>query len=122
MLQDWPAAKFYNPHAGPSYRCPTCDKVYDSSIHKLPTVINKSKPTMTLPSANNEPTIMFLDEHAGIERPEDEYDEYDPEPGYDKGLKMDGWHIIESKLELRDRQGNNRTLFKRDTDRMSTQY
>jgi hypothetical protein len=68
LLQDWPAAKFYNPHSGPSYRCSTCDKIYDSSIHKLPTVINKSKPTMTLPSANNEPMIMFLDEHAGIEK------------------------------------------------------
>jgi hypothetical protein len=58
LLQDWPAAKFYNPHAGACYRCPTCDKIYDSSIHKLPTVINKSKPTMTQAS-NNEPIIMM---------------------------------------------------------------
>jgi hypothetical protein len=51
-----------------------------------------------------------------LKKAEDEYDRYDPEPGYDEGLKMEGWHIIESRLELRDRQGNNRTLFKRDTD------
>jgi hypothetical protein len=120
LLQDWPAAKFYNPHSGPSYRCGTCDKIYDSSIHKLPTVINKSKPTMANNSTANEPIVMFLDEHAGIEKRDEEYDRYDPEPGYDEGMKMEGWHIIESKLELRDRLGNNRTLFKRDTDHGST--
>jgi hypothetical protein len=67
--------------------------------------------------------LQFLDgseENAGIEKREDEYAMYDPEPGYDEGLKQDGWHIIESRLELRDRQGNNRTLFKRDTDHGST--
>jgi hypothetical protein len=28
-------------------------------------------------------------------------------------MKLQGWHIIESKLELTDRQGNNRTIVKR---------
>jgi hypothetical protein len=113
--------KITNPHAGPGYRCPTCDKIYDSSLQKLPTVINKSKPTMTQAS-NNEPIIMFLDEHAGgIERGEDEYAKYDAlfDGDNDEHKRMEGWKIVESKLELRDRQGNNRTLFKRDMDHMS---
>jgi hypothetical protein len=116
LLQDWPAAKFYNPHAGPSYRCPTCDKIYDSSLQKLPTLVKKSKPTMANTANANEPIVMFLNDNASIEKRDEEYDRHDPEPGYDEGLKQDGWHIIESRLELRDRLGNNRTLFKRDTD------
>jgi hypothetical protein len=54
-------------------------------------------------SSSNEPIIMFLDENAGIERLEDEYEKYDPEPGYEEGLKQDGWYVVESRLELRDR-------------------
>jgi hypothetical protein len=67
---------------------------------------------------------MFLNDNAAgsIERPEDDYDKNDPEPGDDQNKRMEGWHIIDSKIELKDRQGNNRTLFKRDTDHMSTQY
>lgn len=123
LLQEWPALKWSNPHSGAGYRCQKCDKIYDSSLTKLPIVINKSKPTMTS-SSNNEPIIMFLNENAGgVERPGDEeYDKNDPEPGYEEGLKQEGWHIVHSELTLTDRQGNNRTLFKKDMDHMSTQY
>jgi hypothetical protein len=122
LLQEWPALKWSKPYSGPGYRCSVCDKVYDSSLTKLPTVINKSKPTMTSTS-NNEPIIMFLNENApGVERPDDDYDKNDPEPGDDQNKRMEGWHIVDSKIELKDRQGNNRTLFKKDMDHMSTQY
>lgn len=31
-LLDYPEAQIENPFAGPSYLCPSCNKVYDSSI------------------------------------------------------------------------------------------
>jgi hypothetical protein len=87
-------------------------------IHqKLPTVINKSKPTLANNSQqSNEPIIMFLNENTGIERL-DEYTKYDAlfDPGDDEHKRMEGWEIVESKIELKDRQGNNRTFVKRES-------
>ena len=36
LLQPYPQGQIENPYAGPCYRCPSCNTVYDSSLVKLP--------------------------------------------------------------------------------------
>src|SRR5918996_3039252 len=35
LLVEYPEAQIENPFAGPSYICPKCNRVYDSSLEKL---------------------------------------------------------------------------------------
>jgi hypothetical protein len=35
-----------SPYAGPSYKCPSCDTVYDSSLMKLPRAAKPVRPTI----------------------------------------------------------------------------
>lgn len=48
---------------------------------------------------------------------EDEYEKYDPEPGDDEMMKMQGFHIISSEIQPTDSSGMNRTIVKRSEDR-----
>jgi hypothetical protein len=56
--------------------------------------------------------IEFIDEQKGFDRI-NEYEKYDPEPGDDERMKMAGFHIVESRIELTDSSGRNRTIVKR---------
>jgi RNase P subunit RPR2 len=118
VLVDYPQAQLYNPHAGPSYRCPNCNKIYDSSLEKLPKTSKKVHSSLGREQSGDSGFIMVetVPENAGQQNIQDEYDKYDPEGDSDYRMEMQGWHITESKIELTDRQGNNRTIVKRDKD------
>jgi DNA-directed RNA polymerase subunit RPC12/RpoP len=113
LLQDWPAAKITNPFAGPSYRCPNCDRIYDSSLERLPKASKKIQ--SSLGREQNTDTgfiIQTTPENRDIERVDD-YSKYDPEGDTDERMKAQGWHIIDSRIELTDSQGRNRTAVRR---------
>lgn len=113
-----------HPHSGDTYYCPNikgqCSqalKPIDSSLVKL-----KVQPKQTegaIPGHNNnnqqpEFIIDFIPEPPakGLGLEQDPYDKYDPEPGEDERLKMEGWHIINSHIELTDSTDRNRTIVK----------
>jgi hypothetical protein len=112
VLREYPQAQLYNPHAGKCYICPACSRIYDSSLEKLPKATKKVVSNLGAGNVPTTPIIETIQENAGIER-EDEYAKYDPEGDTDERMKMQGFHIVESKLELTDSQGRNRTIFKR---------
>jgi hypothetical protein len=112
LLRDYPQAQLYNPHAGRSYICTSCNKIYDSSLGKLPRAAKKVTGAVAS-TAESTPFIESVNENAGVLDQQSDYDRYDPEGDTDERMKLQGWHIIESKLELTDRQGNNRTIVKR---------
>jgi len=119
VLVDYPQAKCYNPHAGPSYRCPTCNRIYDSSLQKLPKASKKVQSSLGRQQSGDTGFIMSVPEDAnkGLGPMEDDYDKYDPEGDYDERMRMQGWHIVESRIELTDSQGRNRTLVRRNSNR-----
>ena len=107
LLQPYPQGQIENPYAGPCYRCPTCNTVYDSSLVKLPRQprpVNSSiggieKYTSSDIRDYNEDNIKGLNER------EDEYDKYNPEENADEMLRLSGAKIIESRIELTDSSG-----------------
>jgi hypothetical protein len=111
----YPQARIDNPHAGPSYICPKCGVVVDSSLEKLPKASKKVTSSIGSPT-NNIPFIETIAENAGQNTRESEYDKYNPEPDEEEQLKAMGATLIESRIELTDRQGHNRTYVKRNDD------
>jgi hypothetical protein len=53
-------------------------------------------------------------ENRGLSIVEDEYDKYDPEPDEEEIIKGMGGTIIDSRIELTDSSGMNKTLVRRD--------
>jgi hypothetical protein len=106
-----------SPYAGPSYKCPSCDTVYDSSLVKLP---RAAKPVRsTIGSERDSQTdfiIETVEENRGL-IVEDEYEKYNPDPNEDEMIKAQGGTIIDSRIELTDSSGMNRTVVKRSEDR-----
>jgi hypothetical protein len=113
QLREYPQAQLYNPHAGRSYICPTCNKVYDSSLEKLPKAVKKVRSNVAS-AEESTPFIEIINENGGIREEQDEYDKYNPEPNEEEQLKAEGATIIESKITLTDSQGHNRTIVKRN--------
>jgi hypothetical protein len=115
-LLPYPKNQIDNPHAGPSYICTKCGTVVESSLEKLPKASKKVVVSSIGSPQNVAPFIEMVPENAtkGLNPIEDEYDKYNPEPNEEEQLKAMGATIIESKIELTDRQGHNRTIVKRD--------
>lgn len=115
LLVAYPQAQIENPFAGPSYRCPNCGTVYDSSLVKLPRSARKVRSTIGSDRdfASNF-VIETVPENRGLSIVEDEYDKYDPEPDEEEIIKGMGGTIIDSRIELTDSSGMNKTLVRRD--------
>jgi RNase P subunit RPR2 len=119
-LLPYPQARVQHPHAGPSYICPKCGTVYDSSLEKLPRAAKRV--TGAIEAAETPPFIETIDERAGVQDRQDEYDKYNPEPNEEEQIKAMGATLIESKIEITDTQGNNRTIVKRNTPKTEAPY
>jgi hypothetical protein len=118
ILLRYREAEIENPHAGPSYICPVCTRIYDSSLEKLPKASRRVTSSIGSP-ANVTPFIETINENAGeglLNRRKDEYSEINDrfEPNEDEQIRAMGATIIDSKITLTDRQGTNRTIVKRD--------
>lgn len=113
ILIAYPQAQIENPFAGTSYRCQRCNTVYDSSLVKL---ARAAKPVRsTIGSERDSQTDFIVDivpENKGL-IVEDEYEKYNPEPNEEEWFRAQGFHIIESRIELTDSSGMNRTIVKR---------
>lgn len=113
--------RFRNPFGGEGYfcsninKCTSFSKIQDISFVKL-----KVKPRSVvgaisnLRDASQETLIETIAEDKGLMLDEDDYEKYDPEGDADERMKMEGFHIIESRIELVDSSGMNRTIVKRD--------
>lgn len=116
ILIPFPQAQIANPFAGPSYRCPSCSTVYDSSLLKLPRAAKPVRSTIgSEKDSANDFIVDTIPENSGLVI-EDEYDKYNPEPFEDEFLKAQGATIIESRIELTDSNGMNRTIVKRNNN------
>jgi hypothetical protein len=118
LLVEYPEAQVENPFAGLSFICPKCNRVYDSSLEKLPT---KPRPIRSslgqqMISNNNEITPLFETIALSFDLANDEYGALDPEGDTDERMKAEGWHIIDSRIELIDSHGRNRTIVKRSSE------
>lgn len=58
--------------------------------------------------------IEFIPEDKGLGLEREAYEKYDPEPGDDEMMKMQGFHIIDSRIEFVDSSGMNMTIVKRN--------
>jgi hypothetical protein len=111
-----------NPYGGEGYYCSNINKcsmfgkVLDISIEKLKVKPRPVKGAISnLRDASQESIIETIAEDKGLQQPiEDEYDKYNPEPFEDELLKAQGATIIESRIELTDSSGMNRTIVKRN--------
>lgn len=110
-----------NPYGGDVYLCSNVNKcsmfgkVLDISFEKIKVKPRPIKGAISNPrDANQEVMIDFLSEDKGIGIERDTYEKYDPEPGEDERMKMQGFHIISSEIQLTDSSGNNRTIVKRN--------
>lgn len=109
-----------NPYGGEGYlcsninKCSLFSKVLDVSVDKLKVKPRPVKGAVSnLRDASQENMITFIDEDKGLGLEHDSYEKYDPEGDYDERMKMEGWHIISSEIQLTDSSGNNRTIVKR---------
>jgi hypothetical protein len=113
-------AQIDNPHAGPSYICTKCGIVTDSSLEKLPKAAKKVTSSIGSPT-NVTPFIETIPENAGeslLNQRRDEYAEINQrfEPNEDEQIKAMGGTIIESRIQLTDSTGQNKTYVKRSDD------
>lgn len=109
-----------NPFAGgDGYWCMNCQNTFDSSLVRL---AKKPKPvTSTIGDTNNNNNNQdFLFEHipeqSGFDYSSEGYDPYtanDPEESGDEQLEQQGFHIVDSRIELTDSNGRNRIVAKR---------
>lgn len=122
LLVAYPQAQIQNPFAGPSYKCPVCNTVYDSSLVKLPRISRKVRSTIgSEQESMSDFIIATVPEDKGL-LIQDEYERYDPEPGNDDFMQQQGFHIIDSRIELTDSSGHNRTIVRRNTPKPDTSY
>jgi uncharacterized Zn finger protein len=87
QLLPYPQAQIENPFAGPSYRCPNCNMVYDSSLVKLPRAAKQVKSTI---GSERDSQTDFIIETISEDRGlivEDEYEKYNPDPNEDEWIK-----------------------------------
>lgn len=113
ILMPYPQAQRENPFAGPSYRCPICNTVYDSSLVKLARVAKPVRSTIgSERDIQSDFIVDIVPENKGL-IVEDEYEKYNPEPNEEEWFRAQGFHIIESRIELTDSSGMNRTIVKR---------
>jgi len=116
LLIPYPQAQIENPFAGPSYICPSCSTVYDSSLVKLPRAAKPVKSTIGSEiDSMTDFVIETVEENRGL-IVEDEYEKYNPDPLEDEWIKAQGGTIIDSRIELTDSSGMNRTIVKRASD------
>jgi hypothetical protein len=67
-----------------------------------------------LQNASREYIIETIQEDNELAVFEDGYEKYDPEPGEEKMIKGMGGTIIDSRIELTDSVGMNRTIVRRN--------
>ena len=118
LLVEYPEAQIENPFAGPSFICPKCNRVYDSSLEKLQSKPRPIKSTLgqQIDLNNNGPLFDVIPERSSFDLSRDEYEALDPEGDTDEMMKAEGWHITDSRIELTDSHGMNRTIVKRSSE------
>jgi DNA-directed RNA polymerase subunit RPC12/RpoP len=105
--------KIKNSFAGSlGYFCGICNQTFDSSLVNL-----RKKPKAVNSTILSNPIAVFfsyVQEDKGIIDPDyDEYSKYDPEPNADQFLINSPATIKDSRIELTDNAGHNRTIVRR---------
>lgn len=102
------------PFSGPSYVCPSCGTVTDSSLTTMRHMI-QVKPSLVRRDLQLQDTDIDFIEDKGFPV-QDEYERFDVDTFDDERLRSQGFEIVETTIELVDSSGRNRTIVKRDSD------